>query len=87
MISSPLVRACRELVALPLRSLLLLVQQISQWAVAKGRRARQERRPRWQQIRPQSRVLEDPPGERATVLPFQARWLARVLASSRPLGP
>jgi hypothetical protein len=46
----------------------------------------EEKNPRWKQIRPQSRILENPPTERSTV-PLQARWLARVLVASRPLGP
>ncbi len=83
----PLVRFCQELLALPIRRLVRFVQQFSQWAVSKGRRVHEEQHPCWKKIRPQSRVLEDPPGERPSVLPLQARWLARVLVASRPLGP
>lgn len=81
------IRSCQELLALPIRRLVLLLQQLSEWAVSRGRRVRTTQRPRWREIRPQSRVLEKPPGERAHLLPFQARWLARVLVASRPLGP
>ena len=83
----PVVRFCQELLALPIRRLVRFVQQFLQWAVSRGRRVHSEQHPRWKEIRPQSRVLEDPPGERSSVLPLQARWLARVLVASRPLGP
>ena len=78
---------CPALVALPFRRLVRLVQQFSQWAVSKGRSVRRERRPIWDTLRPQSRILKDPPAERAVLLPLQARRLARVLVASRPLGP
>jgi hypothetical protein len=80
-------RLCQALLALPIRRLVQLVQRFSDWAVSQGRRVRREQRPQWADIRPQSRVLKDPPAERAVVLPLQARWLARVLVASRPLGP
>ncbi|WP_263787173.1 hypothetical protein [Salinibacter grassmerensis] len=78
---------CPALVALPFRRLARLVQQFSQWAVSRGRSVRREQRPIWDTLRPQSRILKDPPAERAVLLPLQARWLARVLVASRPLGP
>ncbi|WP_251979870.1 hypothetical protein [Salinibacter ruber] len=78
---------CPALVALPFRRLVRLVQQFSQWAVSKGRSVRREQRPIWDTLRPQSRILKDPPAERAVLLPLQARRLARVLVASRPLGP
>ena len=78
---------CRELIALPMRGLVRLLQQFSQWAVSKGRRVYEEHSPRWKEIRPRSRVLKDPPAEWTLVLPLQARWLARILVASRPLGP
>lgn len=84
---APVVLTCKELIALFIRRLVRLVQQFSQWAVSRGRRVHDEQGARWKEIRPQSRVLEDPPGFRASVLPLQARWLARVLVASRPLGP
>lgn len=87
MIRTPLIQLCQALFALPLRGLVRLVQQFSQWAVSKGRQVHEERSPRWKEIRPQSRILKDPPGERALVPPLQARWLARILVASRPLGP
>lgn len=87
MFRSPVIQFCKALVALPARRLVHLVQRFSRWVVSKGRRVREERSPMWAAIRPQSRVLEDAPGERAFVLPLQARWLARVLVASRPLGP
>jgi len=86
MILAPVIRSCQELLALPVRGLVRLVQQFSQWAVSKGRRVHEEQNPRWKQIRPQSRILENPPTERST-FPLQARWLARVLVASRPMGP
>ena len=78
---------CPALVALPFWRLVRLVQQFSQWAVSKGRSVRREQRPIWDTLRPQSRILKDPPAERAVLLPLQARRLARVLVASRPLGP
>lgn len=86
MILISVIRSCQELLALPVRGLVRLVQQFSQWAVSKGRRVHEEQNPRWKQIRPQSRILENPPTERST-FPLQARWLARVLVASRPMGP
>ena len=82
-----LIRYCQELIALPIREIVLYVQQFSRWAVTRGRRVHEEQSPRWKEIRPQSRVLEDPPGEQPFLFPLQARWLARVLVASRPLGP
>jgi hypothetical protein len=87
MLLSPVSQFCKALVALPVRGLVRIVQQFSRWVVSKGRRVREERSPMWAAIRPQSRVLEEAPGERAFVSPLQARWLARVLVASRPLGP
>jgi len=87
MLLSPSIQFCKAVVALPLRGLVHAVQQFSRWVVSRGRRVRRERSPMWAAIRPQSRVLEDAPGERAFVSPLQARWLARVLVASRPLGP
>jgi hypothetical protein len=87
MLRTPVTRFCQELLALPIRGLVRLVQQFSRWAVSKGRQVHEENMPLWKQIRPQSRVLKDPPGERALVPPLQARWLARILVASRPLGP
>jgi hypothetical protein len=87
MLPSPVIQFCKALVALPARRLVRLVQQFSRWVVSKGRRVHEEHSPMWAAIRPQSRVLEDPPGERAFVFPLQDRWLARVLVASRPLGP
>lgn len=78
---------CPALIALPFRRFVRLVQQFSQWAVSKGRSVRREQRPIWETLRPQSRILKDPPAERAVLLPLQARRLARVLVASRPLGP
>jgi len=80
-------RSSQALFALLIRGLVRLVQRFSQWAVSKGRRARQEQQPIWAPLRPQSRILKDPPAERAVLLPLQARRLARVLVASRPLGP
>lgn len=87
MLLSPVSQFCKALVALPVRGLVRIVQQFSQWVVSKGRRVREQRSPMWAAIRPQSRVLEEAPGEGAFVSPLQARWLARVLVASRPLGP
>lgn len=87
MLLSPVIQFCKALVALPIRRLVRIVQQFSRWVVSRGRRVREEGSPGWAGIRPQSRVLENPPGARAFVLPLQARWLARVLVASRPLGP
>jgi hypothetical protein len=87
MLLSPVSQFCKALVALPVWGLVRIVQQFSRWVVSKGRRVREERSPMWAAIRPQSRVLEEAPGERAFVSPLQARWLARVLVASRPLGP
>jgi hypothetical protein len=85
---TPPIRFCHEVVVLPIRRLVRLVQQFAQWAVSKGRRVHVQRSPWWRKIRPQSRGLEDPPGgDRAFVPPLQARWLARILVASRPLGP
>jgi hypothetical protein len=87
MLRSSVIQFCKVLVALPVRRLVGLLQQLSRWVVSTGRRVREERSPMWAAIRPQSRILEDPPAERAFVFPLQARWLARVLVASRPLGP
>lgn len=87
MLRSLVIQVYKALVALPARRLVRLVQQFSQWVVSRARRVREEPSPMWAAIRPQSRVLEDPPRERAFVFPLQARWLARVLVASRPLGP
>lgn len=87
MLPSCVFRSCQALLVLPIRRLVRLVQQFSQWAVSKGRGVRTEQRPIWENLRPQSRILKDPPAQRAVLLPLQARWLARVLVASRPLGP
>lgn len=83
----PVIQSVKALVALPLRGLVHFVHQFSQWAVSRGREVHEETRPLWKQIRPQSPFLEDPPDERSSDFPLQARWLARVLVASRPLGP
>lgn len=80
-------RSCQALPVLLIRRLVGLIQRFSEWAVSKGRSVRREQRPVWETLRPQSRILKDPPADRAVLLPLQARRLARVLVASRPLGP
>ena len=87
MILPPVVQSCRALIALSIQGLVHLVQQFSRWAVSRGREVHEEQSPYWAQIRPQSRLLEDVPDPRSSDFPLQARWLARVLVASRPLGP
>mgnify|MGYP006295538897 CR=1 FL=1 len=87
MLLPPVIQSCKALIALPLRGLVHLLQQFSRWAVSRGREVHEEPRPLWKQIRPQSPFLEDPPDERSSDFPLQARWLARVLVAARPLGP
>lgn len=80
-------RYCWQLMALPVKKLVLLVRGLVRRTVSTARRVQEKQNPRWKELHPQSRVLEDPPGEAAQLLPLQARWLARVLVASRPLGP
>jgi hypothetical protein len=82
-----LVRFCQVLLLRPLRSLAAVLQSVSRWALAQGRRVRHKQSWGRHAIRPQSRLLEDPPGEQAMPPSLQSRWLARVLVASRPLGP
>lgn len=80
-------RFVRELLALSVRGVVLLVRMGARRALSQARRVHDEQSSLPKNLRPLSRLWEDPLGECSHRPPLQTRWLARVLVASRPLGP